>query len=157
VLQFGEPAAVVTEPGLHLKAPWPFQNVLYVDKRVLMLDLPTEEVIAQDRKRLVVDAYARWRITDPCASIRRSPMRLWPKSACSRFSVRMCAASSAHRPSPRCSRASAPKLMLDIRQGVNAETQNFGIEIVDVRIRRADLPPPEQRRHLSPHAAGARA
>src|ERR1700752_5358417 len=64
VLQFGEPAAVVTEPGLHVKAPWPFQNVHYVDKRVLMLDLPTEEVIAQDRKRLVVDAYARWRITD---------------------------------------------------------------------------------------------
>ena len=56
---------MVTEPGLHVKVPWPFQNVLYVDKRVLMLDLPTEEVIAQDSKRLVVDAYARWRITDP--------------------------------------------------------------------------------------------
>ena len=64
VLQWGEPKAVVTEPGLHVKLPWPFQNVLYVDKRVLNVDLSTEEVIAQDKKRLVVDAFARYRITD---------------------------------------------------------------------------------------------
>src|SRR5690348_17653502 len=56
VLQVGEPREVVSTPGLHVKLPWPFQNVLYLDKRVLVLDLPAEEVIAQDRKRLVVDA-----------------------------------------------------------------------------------------------------
>ena len=50
VVQVGEPRQVVTEPGLHIKAPWPLQNVVYVDKRVLNLDLPTEEVIAQDKK-----------------------------------------------------------------------------------------------------------
>jgi membrane protease subunit HflC len=65
VLQVGEPRQVVTQPGLHMKLPWPFQNVLYLDRRVLYLDLPVQEVIAQDRKRLVVDAFARWRITDP--------------------------------------------------------------------------------------------
>src|SRR5581483_9631011 len=52
VLQVGEPREVVTTPGLHAKLPWPFQNVLYLDKRVLNVDLPAEEVIASDRKRL---------------------------------------------------------------------------------------------------------
>src|SRR5688572_6210952 len=141
VLQFGEPAAVVTEPGLHVKAPWPFQNVLYVDKRVLMLDLPTEEVIAQDRKRLVVDAYARWRITDP--------LRFYQSlsdEAVAQVRLQPILGSNVRRILGAQDFASVlsgerGKLMLDIRDGVNAETQNFGIEIVDVRIRRADLPP----------------
>jgi membrane protease subunit HflC len=141
VLQFGEPAAVVTEPGLHLKAPWPFQNVVYVDKRVLMLDLPTEEVIAQDRKRLVVDAYARWRITDPLRFYQAltdeavAQVRLQPILG---SNVRRILGAQTFAAVLTGERA---KLMLDIREGVNAETRNFGIEIVDVRIRRADLPP----------------
>jgi membrane protease subunit HflC len=141
VLQFGEPAAVVTEPGLHVKMPWPFQNVLYVDKRVLMLDLPTEEVIAQDRKRLVVDAYARWRITDPLRFYQAltdeavAQVRLQPILG---SNVRRILGAQTFASVLSGERA---KLMLDIRDGVNAETQNFGIEIVDVRIRRADLPP----------------
>lgn len=141
VLQFGEPAAVVTEPGLHVKAPWPFQNVLYVDKRVLMLDLPTEEVIAQDRKRLVVDAYARWRITDPLRFY-----QTLSDEAVAQVRLQPILGSNVRRILGAQDFASVlsgerGKLMLDIRDGVNAETQNFGIEIVDVRIRRADLPP----------------
>jgi len=140
VLQFGNPVAVVTEPGLHVKAPWPFQNVLYVDKRVLMLDLPTEEVIAQDRKRLVVDAYARWRITDPLRFYQAltdenvAQVRLQPILG---SNVRRILGAQTFAAVLSGERA---RLMLDIRDGVNAETQNFGIEIVDVRIRRADLP-----------------
>jgi membrane protease subunit HflC len=141
VLQFGEPAAVVTEPGLHAKLPWPFQNVLYVDKRVLMLDLPTEEVIAQDRKRLVVDAYARWRITDPLRFY-----QTLSDEAVAQVRLQPILGSNVRRILGAQDFASVlsgerGKLMLDIREGVNAETQNFGIEIVDVRIRRADLPP----------------
>jgi len=140
VLQFGEPVAVVTEPGLHVKAPWPFQNVLYVDKRVLMLNLPTEEVIAQDRKRLVVDAFARWRITDPLRFYQAltdenvAQVRLQPILG---SNVRRILGAQTFAAVLSGERA---RLMLDIRDGVNAETQNFGIEIVDVRIRRADLP-----------------
>jgi membrane protease subunit HflC len=140
VLQFGEPAAVVTEPGLHIKAPYPFQNVVYIDKRVLNLDLPAQEVIAQDRKRLVVDAFARWRIVDPLR-FRQSltdenvaPVRLQPILG---SNVRRVLGAQTFAAVLSGERA---KLMLDIRAGVNAETQNFGIEIVDVRIRRADLP-----------------
>ena len=64
VLQFGAPQAVITEPGIHFKTPLT-QNVVFIDKRVLLLDALPEEVIASDKKRMVVDAFARWRIVDP--------------------------------------------------------------------------------------------
>lgn len=65
VLQFGRPVgAPITEPGLKLKMPF-IQQVQYLDKRILALDSPVEEVIASDQKRLVVDSFTRWRIIDP--------------------------------------------------------------------------------------------
>jgi membrane protease subunit HflC len=140
VLQVGEPRAVITEPGLHMKLPWPFQNVLYLDKRVLYLDLPAEEVIAQDKKRLVVDAFARWRITDPLRFYQSltdedlAQVRLQPILG---SNVRRILGSQTFAAVLSGERA---KLMIDIRDGVNAQTKNFGIEVVDVRIRRADLP-----------------
>lgn len=140
VLQVGEPRAVVTEPGLHVKLPWPFQNIHYLDKRVLLLDLPAQEVIAQDRKRLVVDAFARWRITDPLRFYQSltdeavAQVRLQPILG---SNVRRILGSQSFAAVLSGERA---KLMLDIRDGVNAQTKNFGIQIVDVRIRRADLP-----------------
>jgi membrane protease subunit HflC len=140
VLQWGAPREVVTEPGLHFKAPWPIQNVLYLDKRVLYLDLPAQEVIAQDKKRLVVDAFARWRITDSLRFYQSlsdqnvAAVRLQPILG---SNVRRILGAQTFAAVLSGQRA---KLMLDIRDGVNAETKNFGIEIVDVRIRRADLP-----------------
>jgi membrane protease subunit HflC len=140
VLQVGQPRAVITAPGLHAKLPWPFQNVLTLDKRVLYLDLPAEEVIAQDRKRLVVDAFARWRITDPLrfyqslANEEIAQIRLQPILG---SNVRRILGSQTFAAVLSGERA---KLMLDIKDGVNAQTRNFGIEVVDVRIRRADLP-----------------
>jgi len=140
VLQVGQPRAVITVPGLHVKLPWPFQNVLYLDKRVLYLDLPAEEVIAQDRKRLVVDAFARWRITDPLRFYQSlsnqavAQVRLQPILG---SNVRQVLGSQTFAAVLSGERA---KLMLDIRAGVNAQTRNFGIEVIDVRIRRADLP-----------------
>ena len=138
VLQFGQPRAVVTTPGLHAKLPW--QSVVYFDKRVLNLDLPEEEVIAQDRKRLVVDAFARWRITDPLRFFQAltdqnvARLRLQPILG---SGVRRVLGAQTFAAVLSGQRA---KLMHDIRDGVNAETKNFGIQVVDVRIRRADLP-----------------
>jgi modulator of FtsH protease HflC len=140
VLQVGEPRAVVTTPGLHAKLPWPFQNVLYLDKRVLNLDLPAEEVIAQDRKRLVVDAFARWRITDPLRFYQSltdedlANVRLQPILG---SNVRRILGSQTFAAVLSSQRA---QLMVAIRDGMNAETRNFGIQVVDVRIRHADLP-----------------
>jgi len=141
VLQFGQPAQVVTEPGLHIKAPWPLQNVVYVDKRVLNLDLPAQEVIAQDKKRLVVDAFARWRITDPLRFYQSltdesvAQVRLQPILG---SNVRRILGAQTFAAVLSGERA---KLMIDIKDGVNSETKNFGIDIVDVRIRSANLPP----------------
>jgi modulator of FtsH protease HflC len=140
VLQVGEPRAVVTTPGLHWKLPWPFQNVLYLDKRVLNLDLPAEEVIAQDRKRLVVDAFARWRITDPLRFYQSlsnedvANVRLQPILG---SNVRRILGSQDFAVVLSGERA---RLMREIRDGMNAESRNFGIQVVDVRIRRTDLP-----------------
>lgn len=138
VLQFGEPRAVVQTPGLHAKLPW--QSVVFFDKRVLNLDLPTQEVIAQDKKRIVVDAYARWRITDPLRfyqSLATLPQARARLSAILSSNVRRVLGSQNFATVLSDARA---KLMLSIRDGVNAETGSFGIAIVDVRIRRADLP-----------------
>ena len=64
VLQFGDPKRIITTPGLQVKIPF-IQNVVFLDRRILSLDPPPEEVIASDQKRLIVDAFARFRITDP--------------------------------------------------------------------------------------------
>ncbi len=140
VIQFGNPKATVIEPGLHVKLPWPFQEVLYLDKRILNLDLPEEEVITQDTKRIVVDAYARWQITDPLRFYQTlinqdvAKVRLNPILGSNVRRILGAATFAAVLSDARAS------LMLDIRDGVNAETNNLGINILDVRIRRADLP-----------------
>ena len=64
VLQFGDPKKIISKPGLQVKIPF-IQNVVFIDRRILSLDPPPEEVIASDQKRLIVDAYARFRIVDP--------------------------------------------------------------------------------------------
>jgi membrane protease subunit HflC len=64
ILQFGDPKRIITKPGLNFKIPF-IQNVVYLDKRILNLDTPPEEVIASDQKRLIVDAFARFKIVDP--------------------------------------------------------------------------------------------
>ena len=64
VLQFGDPKKIITKPGLNFKLPF-IQNVVFLDKRILNLDAPPEEVIASDQKRLIVDAFARFKIIDP--------------------------------------------------------------------------------------------
>ena len=64
VLQFGDPKRIISKPGLNFKIPF-IQNVVFLDKRILNLDTPPEEVIASDQKRLIVDAFARFKIVDP--------------------------------------------------------------------------------------------
>ena len=64
VLQFGDPKRIILKPGLNFKLPF-IQNVVFLDKRILNLDTPPEEVIASDQKRLIVDAFARFQIVDP--------------------------------------------------------------------------------------------
>ena len=139
LLQFDAPREIVTEPGLHVKIPW-VQQVEYIDKRLLNLDAPAEEVIAQDKKRMVVDAFARWHIVDPLRFYQTlintdvAQTRLAPILS---SDVRQVLGSHDFAVVLSAQRVD---LMHDIRDRMNRETESFGIEIADVRIRHADLP-----------------
>ncbi len=143
VLQFGDPKRTITDPGLEFKIPF-VQNVIFIDNRILDLDSPAQEVIASDQKRLVVDAFARFRISDPLkffqrvVSVERASSRLSPilNSA-----VRRVLGRATFEDIVRDNR---PALMRQITDQVNASTRSgetdFGVSFIDVKIRRADLP-----------------
>ena len=139
VLQFGDPKKVIVKPGLQVKIPF-IQNVVFLDRRILNLDAPPEEVIASDQKRLIVDGYARFKIIDPLKFyISVGDERV----ARSRFSTiinsRIRSVLGKQSLATLLSE-DRTKQMAIIQEGVNNEAQNFGIEIIDVRIKRADLP-----------------
>ena len=141
ISRLGRPVTVVAQPGLHWKLPV-IQNVIYIDKRILNLDhgAQPEEIIAKDRKRLVVDAFARYRIVD---SLRFYQAVGAPRNADSRLrpnfvsSLRNVLGDHTLEEVVRDDRAG---LMKKIQTAFNAAAQQFGVEVVDVRIRRADLP-----------------
>ncbi|HEX4079655.1 MAG TPA: protease modulator HflC [Rhizomicrobium sp.] len=140
VLEFGAPLTVVTDEGLHTKIPW-MQTIQVIDRRLLNLEAPAEEVITEDKKRIVVDAFARWRIVDPLRFYQTlldetgAQLRLNPFLS---SDLRRVLGSQTFATMLSSSRAD---LMHDIRDDMNQETGRFGVEIVDVRIRHADLPP----------------
>lgn len=139
VLEFGKPKRLVTTPGLKYKIPF-IQNVESFDKRLLDLDSAPQEVIASDQKRLVVDAFARWRITDPLLFYQAVGDERVARSrlgAVLEASLRRVLGGASFEAVVRDKRHS---LMQDITQQVNAEAKNLGITVVDVRIKHADLP-----------------
>lgn len=139
VVQFGVPKSIVSEPGLHAKLPW--QTVMIFDKRLLNLDAPSEEVIAQDKKRIVVDAFARWRIVDPQQFYQTLTDE---DNAASRLDTILSSEIRRVLGSQDFATMLSPRradLMRNIRDDMNQDTQGFGIHIVDMRIRHADLPP----------------
>lgn len=140
ITQFGEPKRVVREPGLNVKIPF-IQTVIGFDRRLLDFDAPGQEVILGDQRRIVVDTFTRYRITNPLrfyqtvgATETGIRLRLGPiVSSTLRNTLgseTLLAVLSADR----------ARIMGEIRQRVNNEAQSFGIEVTDVRIRRADLP-----------------
>lgn len=139
VVQFGSPQRVVTDPGLNVLIPF-VQNVIYFEKRVLDLDAPSEEVTSSDQKRLVVDAFARYRIVDPLKfyqTVNNTTLAEQRLSAILNSNIRVTLAGRTFQAVLSGQRA---ELMRIIRDQTNAEAASLGIEVVDVRIRRADLP-----------------
>jgi membrane protease subunit HflC len=139
VVRFGKPVDVVIDPGLHFKAPF-IDTVIPVDKRILDLENPSQEVIASDQKRLVVDAFARYRIKDALqfyqsvGSIQAANIQL---TTILNASLRRVLGEVTFIQVVRDEREA---LMRRIRDQVDKEAGNYGIQVVDVRIRRADLP-----------------
>ena len=139
VLQFGDPKRIITKPGLNFKIPF-IQNVAYLDRRVLNLDTPPEEVIAADQKRLIVDAFARFKIVDPLKFyISVGNERVARSRLATIINSRIRSVLGTQQLATLLSTDRAVH-MASIQNDVNTEAQNFGITIVDVRIKRADLP-----------------
>jgi membrane protease subunit HflC len=139
VVRLGQPIRVVTTPGLNFKVPL-LDSVISVDKRIVDLENPAQEVIASDQKRLVVDAFARYRINDALkfyqtiGAIEGANARL---STLLNSALRRVLGEASTTDIVRDKRA---ELMSQVRMQLENEAQSFGIAVVDVRIRRADLP-----------------
>ena len=140
VLQFGDPKKIITKAGLNFKLPF-IQNVVFLDKRILNLDNDPQEVIAADQKRLIVDAFARFKIVDPLKFyISVGNERVARSRLSTIINSRIRGVLGTQELATLLSTDRARQMQL-IQSQVNDEAKNFGIEIVDVRIKRADLPP----------------
>ena len=138
VLQFGKPVQVIDHPGLQWKLP--YQNVVIYDRRILDFEPPAEEVIASDQKRLIIDTYARFKITNPLLfyqSVGTEDAADQRLSSVISASVRRVIGNVELQAVISSQRAN---IMKQIRDAVAQEGKNFGIDVVDVRLRRADLP-----------------
>ena len=139
VVRLGKVVRVVDEPGLNVKLPF-IDNVIDIDKRILDLEASAQEVIASDQKRLVVDAFARYRIKDPLRffqTLGSKPAADSQLNILLNSALRRVLGESTFIQVVRDERA---ELMARIRDLINHEAASYGIEVVDARIRRADLP-----------------
>ena len=138
-VRLGDPIRVITEPGLNFKAPF-IDTIITIDKRILDLENPAQEVIASDQKRLVVDAFARYRIKDALrfyqsiGSIQAANIQL---TTLLNASLRRVLGEVTFITVVRDDRDA---LMTKIRDQLDRESASYGISVIDVRIRRADLP-----------------
>ena len=139
VVRLGNPLPVVTQPGLHVKLPL-VDSVIYVDKRILDLENASEEVTVAEDKRLMVDAFARYRVTDALkfyqsvGTVEGANLRLAP------FLNSALRAALGKATLIQVVRDRRDQLMAQVRDQLNHDASQFGITVVDVRIRRADLP-----------------
>jgi membrane protease subunit HflC len=139
VVRLGNPLRIETQPGLHFKMPL-VDSVIYVDKRILDLENSAQEILASDSKPLIVDAFARYKVRDPLlfyktvGSTDNANGRLSPLLS---SAVRRVLGDATLIQVVRDQRED---LMAKVRQQMDEEAKQFGIEVVDVRIRRADLP-----------------
>jgi membrane protease subunit HflC len=139
VVRLGQVVHVVDEPGLHVKLPF-IDSVIGIDKRILDLEAPAQEIIASDQKRLVVDAFARYRIHDPLRFYQSLGSKLAADSQLAillNSALRRVLGEATFIQVVRDQRA---ELMARIRDLINHEAESYGIQVVDARIRRADLP-----------------
>ena len=154
VLQFGEPVKTVTEPGLHIKTPF-IQNVIYLENRLMEYDVATTIIYTKDKKNMVVDAYVRWRIEDALTFYKRfksDNVYSIIEDAKRRLGdviIGELKSELGHHNMSDVISQSRGTIMEQVTEGSNkkllAEDESSGLRVVDVRIKRADLPPENQK------------
>ncbi len=143
VLQFGEPRAVHQTPGLKFKLPF-IQNTVFYDSRVLNLDPAQEEVILRDQKRIVVDSIVRYMIKDPLKFFQTTRTELALNDRLGRIINSSVRGVIAQYQLNDLLSVDRDKIMAEIFENVREDQDNFGIEIVDLRLKRTELTPEVQ-------------
>jgi membrane protease subunit HflC len=140
VLQFGEPVRTVNEPGLYFKIPF-VQDVTVYERRILSADPPVEQVLLIDQRRLNVDAFVRYRITDPLTFFQAVRDEQTAAARISNFTNSALRETLGDRSQAEILSEERADIMASIQERVEADTEDrFGIDIIDVRIGRTDLP-----------------
>lgn len=139
VIQLGEPVRTVREPGLYFKIPF-VQNVIYFDKRLLLYDASPKELLTRDKQQLVVDNFARWRIVEPLAFYTSLRTEAAAQSRLDDIIYSNVRENLGRRTLSEIVSARRSELMKEISRASDLRLRDYGIEVVDVRVKRADLP-----------------
>ena len=140
VLQFGKPVRIITEPGLHMKVPFPIQEKNVFDNRLLEYDSPPEEILSKDKKSLIVDNYVRWKIVDPLQFLKTVQAIPTALSRMDDIVYSELRRELGTHDMVEIITENREELMEKVTVASNLSTRDYGIEVVDVRIRRVDLP-----------------
>ena len=139
-LQFGKPVRIITEPGLHIKVPFPIQEKNVFDNRLLEYDSPPEEILSKDKKSLIVDNYVRWKIVDPLQFLKTVQAIPTALSRMDDIVYSELRRELGTHDMVEIITENREELMEKVTVASNKATQDYGIEVVDVRSRRVDLP-----------------
>jgi membrane protease subunit HflC len=140
ILQFGKPVRIITEPGLHMKVPFPIQEKNVFDNRLLEYDSPPEEILSKDKKSLIVDNYVRWKIVDPLQFLKTVQAIPTALSRMDDIVYSELRRELGTHDMVEIITENREELMEKVTVASNLSTRDYGIEVVDVRIRRVDLP-----------------
>lgn len=139
VTRFGEPRESISAPGLHMKSPF-VDTVTYFDKRLLLFDAPPDSLLTKDKKRLIIDVYARGRIVDPLLFFQTMRTEAQAASRAVDIISSELRREIALDDQSEIIRENREEIMNRVRDSVSPKLAEFGIEVVDVRIKRADFP-----------------
>lgn len=140
ILQFGDPVRTITEPGLHFKLPVPFQSAITFDNRLLEYDVAPEEVLSKDKKTIIIDNYVRWRIKDPLLFLKT--VQAIPNAVTRLDDIvysELRQELGKHNMTEIITET-REEIMETVTRASDKSTDEYGIEVVDVRIKRVDLP-----------------
>ena len=140
ILQFGKPVRTITQPGINLKVPFPIQEKIVFDDRLLEYDSPPEEILSQDKKTLIVDNYIRWKIVDPLQFLKTVQAIPTALSRMDDIVYSELRRELGTHDMVEIITENREQLMEEVTEASNSATMEYGISVIDVRIRRVDLP-----------------
>ncbi|MEC7871540.1 MAG: protease modulator HflC [Candidatus Neomarinimicrobiota bacterium] len=140
ILQLGKPVKTVTKPGINVKLPFPFQEKITFDDRLLEYDSPPEEILSKDKKTLIVDNYVRWKIVDPLQFLKTVQAIPTAKSRMDDIVYSELRRELGTHDMVEIITQNREEIMDVVTKASNEATLSYGISVLDVRIRRVDLP-----------------